>query len=102
MDDWLCTFGSVIDGKCSISTGRKSLVTSILSIGTFCGALLGAPVADYIGRKFGVITACAVFSVGVAMQTGSTAMGLFLAGRVIAGLGVGLVSTLVPMYQSEW
>ena len=102
MNDWLCTFGTVIDGACSISTGRKSLVTSILSLGTFLGALIGAPVGDYIGRKWGVVTACAVFSAGVAMQTASTGMNLFLAGRVIAGLGVGLVSTLVPMYQSEW
>jgi SP family sugar:H+ symporter-like MFS transporter len=35
------------------------------------------------------------------MQTASTAIPLFVVGRVIAGLGVGLVSTLVPMYQSE-
>ncbi len=25
-----------------------------------------------------------------------------VAGRVIAGLGVGIVSCLVPLYQSEW
>jgi MFS transporter, SP family, sugar:H+ symporter len=35
------------------------------------------------------------------MQTASTALPLFVVGRVFAGLGVGLVSTLVPMYQSE-
>ena len=35
------------------------------------------------------------------MQTGSTSIALYVVGRVFAGLGVGLVSTLVPMYQSE-
>ena len=35
------------------------------------------------------------------MQTAATAIPLFVIGRVWAGLGVGLVSTLVPMYQSE-
>jgi SP family sugar:H+ symporter-like MFS transporter len=45
--------------------------------------------------------ACLVFSIGVALQTAATAIPLFVVGRVWAGLGVGLVSTLVPMYQSE-
>jgi MFS family permease len=66
------------------------------------GALLGSPVADILGRKMGIIVSCLVFSIGIAMQTASTAMPLFVVGRVFAGLGVGLVSCLVPMYQSEW
>jgi MFS transporter, SP family, sugar:H+ symporter len=57
---------------------------------------------DILGRKNGLIAACLVFSIGVAMQTGSTGIPLFVVGRVFAGLGVGMVSCLVPMYQSEW
>lgn len=48
-----------------------------------------------------LILACFIFSFGVALQTGATALPLFVAGRVFAGLGVGMVSCLVPMYQSE-
>jgi MFS transporter, SP family, sugar:H+ symporter len=66
------------------------------------GALLASPVADIIGRKLGIIAACLVFSVGIAMQTASAEIPLFVVGRVFAGIGVGLVSCLVPMYQSEW
>ena len=61
-----------------------------------------APVGDYIGRKWGVVVACLVFSIGVAFQTAATGIPLFIVGRVFAGAGVGLVSCLVPMYQSEW
>jgi len=57
---------------------------------------------DILGRKRGLIAACFVFSIGVAMQVASTAIPLFVVGRVFAGLGVGMVSCLVPMYQSEW
>jgi len=85
----------------AITSAEESLVVSILSAGTFFGALLASPVADILGRKYGIITACLVFSVGIAMQTASTSMPLFVVGRVFAGLGVGLVSCLVPMYQSE-
>lgn len=35
------------------------------------------------------------------MQTGSHTFAVFVVGRVFAGLGVGIVSTLIPMYLSE-
>ena len=72
-----------------------------MSDSLYLGALLAAPFGDYLGRKMGLIASCLVFCVGVAMQTAATKLPLFVVGRVWAGLGVGLVSTLVPMYQSE-
>ncbi|KAJ8079497.1 Plasma membrane low glucose sensor [Marasmius tenuissimus] len=106
MPDWLQTFGHPPEngdpnGSYFISSSEESLIVSILSAGTFFGALLGAPVADVLGRKWGVVFACLVFAIGVAMQTAATEKALFVVGRVFAGLGVGLVSCLVPMYQSE-
>ncbi|TEB29145.1 AmMst-1 [Coprinellus micaceus] len=58
-------------------SSTESLIVSILSAGTFFGALLGAPVADILGRKWGVVLACVVFSVGIAMQTAASAIPLF-------------------------
>ncbi|KAH9978316.1 MFS monosaccharide transporter [Russula compacta] len=107
MPDWLHTFGHPVpvsstspDGY-GISSSQRSLVVSILSAGTFFGALLAAPFADILGRKWGTVASCLVFSIGIALQTAATELALFVVGRVFAGLGVGLVSTLVPMYQSE-
>jgi SP family sugar:H+ symporter-like MFS transporter len=97
MPDWLNTFGT--NGK--ITTSQQSEIVSLLSAGTFFGALLAAPMADIIGRKMGLIASCLVFAFGVALQTAATAIPLFVAGRVFAGLGVGLVSCIIPMYQSE-
>lgn len=57
---------------------------------------------DYVGRKLGIICSCLVFCIGVALQIGALHLPLFIVGRVIAGLGVGLISCLIPMYQSEW
>jgi SP family sugar:H+ symporter-like MFS transporter len=102
MEFWLKTFGYQNDqGQWVISTPNESLIVSILSLGTFFGALLAAPMADILGRRWGIIAANVVFSAGVAMQTAATAVPLFVAGRVFAGLGVGMVSCLVPMYQAE-
>lgn len=101
MDDWLHTFGS-FDSSLSyyLPTNDQSLVVSILSAGTFFGALLAFPMGDIVGRKWGIIASCAVFCLGVGLQL-DTNWATFVVGRVIAGFGVGLVSCLVPMYQSE-
>jgi hypothetical protein len=88
-------------GEPDISPSQSSAVVSILSAGTFFGALTAAPFGDLMGRRLGLIASCLVFNVGVAMQTAATSLPLFLAGRFFAGFGVGLVSALIPLYQSE-
>jgi sugar porter (SP) family MFS transporter len=42
-----------------------------------------------------------VFTFGVILQTAATAIPMFVAGRFFAGLGVGLLSATIPLYQSE-
>jgi len=103
MQDWLCVFGKAdpTTGVCAITSSQQSLVVSILSAGTFFGALFAAPTADFLGRRWSVVLAVIIFCAGVAMQTAATALPLFVVGRVFAGLGVGMVSMLIPMYQSE-
>jgi SP family sugar:H+ symporter-like MFS transporter len=96
MPYWVKTMATEVNaaGVPHITTTQESLVVSILSAGTFCGALLAGPLGDYLGRRMGLIASCVVFSIGVAMQTASTGLNLFIGGRVVAGLGVGLVSAL--------
>jgi SP family sugar:H+ symporter-like MFS transporter len=85
-----------------ITASQDSLIVSILSAGTFFGALSAAPMADILGRRIGLMLSCGiVFNLGVILQTASTSRPMFIAGRFFAGLGVGLVSAIIPMYQSE-
>ncbi len=67
---------------------------SILSAGTFFGALAAAPLGDFIGRQWGLIASSIVFIFGVVLQTAAVAIPLFVAGRFFAGFGVGLISAL--------
>lgn len=104
MDYWLKLFANHIDpatGKPVLTSGQSSEIVSLLSVGTFFGALLSAPTGDLLGRKMGLMSWLVVFCVGVALQTAATAIPLFVAGRTIAGLGVGGLSALIPLYQSE-
>lgn len=89
------------EGNLALTSSQTSLVVSILSAGTFLGALTASPAGDRLGRRMGLIAACGVFAIGVAFQVASTAIPLMVVGRLFAGYGVGLVSALVPMYQSE-
>ncbi|KAJ5210089.1 MFS monosaccharide transporter [Penicillium cf. griseofulvum] len=89
------------DGNLTITSSQSSAIVSILSAGTFFGALGAAPMGDFIGRRWGLIISTGVFTLGVILQTAATAIPLFLAGRFFAGFGVGLISALVPLYQSE-
>lgn len=80
---------------------KKSLITSILSAGTFFGALIAGDLADWIGRRTTIIAGCGIFLLGVILQTASSALGLLVAGRLIAGFGVGFVSAIIILYMSE-
>ncbi|KAI1079379.1 general substrate transporter [Whalleya microplaca] len=84
-----------------LSGEHKSLITSILSAGTFFGALMAGDLADWIGRRVTIICGCLVFLVGVALQTASAGLGLIVAGRLVAGFGVGCVSAILILYMSE-
>ncbi len=91
-------------GVTAVSDSHQSLVVSILSCGTFFGALIAGDVADIIGRKWTVIIGCVIYMIGVVIQmiTGlGDALGAIVAGRLIAGVGVGFESAIVILYMSE-
>lgn len=85
----------------NITTWQKSLTVSILSLGTFFGALLGGVVAERIGPRPTIMLSSLIFAVGVAIQVASSNIGGLIAGRIVAGLGVGGVSAIVILYVSE-
>jgi MFS family permease len=52
------------NGACAISSGNTSLIVSILSAGTFFGALIAGDVSDIIGRKWTIVIGCAIYIIG--------------------------------------
>lgn len=60
------------------------------------------PIASKLGRRSGLILSSLVFTVGTILQIiNAHTLGTFYAGRVIAGLGIGAATTLIPMYAAE-
>jgi len=103
MPDFIRRFGVAgPDGKYVLSSSRQSIITSLLSAGTFVGALGQAFTSDRFGRRGSILIWAAVFTIGVAVQTGTGfSIVQITIGRFIAGLGVGAMSAIVPLYNGE-
>ena len=91
-------------GADSLTSPHQSLIVSILSAGTFFGAIGGGDCAEIIGRKWTVIAGCGIYMIGCVIQmiTGhGNGLGVIVSGRLIAGIGVGFESAIVILYMSE-
>ncbi|KAG6148545.1 hypothetical protein E4U11_000516 [Claviceps purpurea] len=83
------------------SKAQVGTMVAILEIGAFIASLVVGRVGDIIGRRRTILYGSCIFFVGGALQTAATSMAMMMVGRIIAGLGVGMLSTIVPVYQSE-
>ncbi|KAG9810470.1 general substrate transporter, partial [Aureobasidium melanogenum] len=98
MDDFLRRFGE----NGAFSPSREGTIVGLLSIGTLIGAIIAAPIADRLGRRMCILIGNVVFWIGMIVQMTSTHHWYQIAiGRWVAGLGVGALSVLTPMYMSE-
>ncbi|KAK9383292.1 general substrate transporter [Kockiozyma suomiensis] len=76
-------------------------MVAILEIGAFLSSLMVGRVGDIIGRRRTIFYGSIVFVIGGGFQTFSIGMNTMILGRIISGFGVGMLSTIVPVYQSE-
>ncbi|KAM0248018.1 hypothetical protein ACHAQJ_009623 [Trichoderma viride] len=84
-----------------LPTQQDSLIVSILSAGTFSGALIASDIADFFGRRTTMIMGSIIYTIGVVLQAASSTLAVMVTGRLIAGLGVGFVSAIIILYMSE-
>lgn len=76
-------------------------MVAILEVGAFISSLSVGRIGDMIGRRKTILYGSCVFFIGGMLQTIANGMPMMLLGRIIAGFGVGALSTIVPVYQSE-
>lgn len=69
--------------------------------GEALGALTQTAIGDRLGRIRFMQLMCIIVTIGTAIQTGCVNIGMFLAGRVLAGFAVGGMVSTVPIYLSE-
>lgn len=82
----------------------KANIVSVYQAGAFFGSLFAYASGYFIGRKRSMIIFSLIFIVGAGMMLGANGqrgLGLIIGGRVLAGIGVGGASNMVPIYISE-
>ncbi|KAK9455920.1 putative hexose carrier protein [Dipodascopsis uninucleata] len=76
-------------------------IVSAYEVGAMFGALFQFLIGDRYGRKVGILGGTVVIFIGAVLQTSSFGLTQFLVGRVIAGLGLGAITTVIPVWLTE-
>ncbi|TIA89553.1 hypothetical protein E3P99_01987 [Wallemia hederae] len=88
--------------NCKFPSEDKSLFTSIVFVGELVGALSSSVIGDYFGRKGLFLSACLMGIIGTILQVARVGdHAIFVVGRLILGICVGMMSNGAPLYLSE-
>ena len=83
------------------SANLQAWAMSSALIGCILGAIVSGVISDKLGRKLPLLLAASLFTIS-ALGTGiADTYNTFIVYRIIGGLGIGLASTLSPMYIAE-
>lgn len=69
------------DGTPDFLAKELALMVSILSAGTFVGAILAAPAGDRLGRRKSLMISIGIFAFGCVLQTIADRIPMMVAGR---------------------
>ncbi|KAK4684798.1 MFS transporter, SP family, sugar:H+ symporter, partial [Tremellales sp. Uapishka_1] len=99
-------YGYLVSGAGATATyaytsTNQSLWTSIIQVGEVFGSLSAGFVGDKGGRKGAALVAIILVTIGVVIQMVKNISALLTVGRLIIGLGIGMISNTVPLYLSE-
>ncbi|KFY63324.1 hypothetical protein V497_02045, partial [Pseudogymnoascus sp. VKM F-4516 (FW-969)] len=83
------------------SKGLTGAVVSVYIAGEAIGALTQTFIGDKLRHIQFMQLMCVIGTIGTVIQTASVNIGMFLAGRVLAGFAVGGMVATVPVYLSE-
>ncbi|EAT80651.2 hypothetical protein SNOG_12239 [Parastagonospora nodorum SN15] len=100
MDQFLGRFPRV-SAEASGAGFWKGLMTAMLELGALIGALFAGYLADKLSRKYAIVVAVCVFTVGSILQTAAIEYAMLTIGRLIGGMGIGALATIAPLYISE-
>ncbi|KAF4551123.1 Hexose transporter HXT13-like protein [Elsinoe fawcettii] len=90
------------DGTYYFSAIRQGTMVANLCAGALVGSMLGGKLADTLGRRMTISSSALFCMLGKILEIASTAhWAQFAVGRFVSGIGIGSLSVVVPMYQSE-
>ncbi|EGG07923.1 uncharacterized protein MELLADRAFT_47943 [Melampsora larici-populina 98AG31] len=79
-------------------------IVSFYQMGCFLGALFAYPLGHFYGRRKSLLISVLIFLIGAIFMTisnRSNGLSLIYVGRVFTGFGIGIVSSITPIYIAE-
>ncbi|KAF2718202.1 general substrate transporter [Polychaeton citri CBS 116435] len=87
--------------QCTGDANTQAAGVAIYQIGCFLGAVLVLFYGEKWGRKPSTFWGSLIMVIGTILQASAHDYGLFVAGRVVGGVGNGMVTSTIPTWQSE-
>ncbi|KAI8241003.1 hypothetical protein K4K56_011763 [Colletotrichum sp. SAR 10_98] len=101
MDSFKKEYG-LMDQPKAVLASLEGNVVSVIQAGAFAGALLSMWLANRVGRRFSLIIASILVFIGVALQAAASGhIEAMYVGRLVAGVAIGIASSVNPLYVSE-
>lgn len=79
----------------------EGIIVSIYNLGAFSGCILAFFICEKLGRRRAMWLAMCFIITGATLQTTAFTVPHLMIGRYITGIGTGIETSTVPMYQSE-
>lgn len=57
--------------------------------------------SEYFGRKRPILAGTTIAIIGAVIQTAANGVPMFIVGRIISGVGTGINTTIIPIWQAE-
>ncbi|KAM0789147.1 hypothetical protein ACM66B_003200 [Microbotryomycetes sp. NB124-2] len=83
------------------SSKTLSTVVAIYEVGCFFGAAIALTVGERLGRKRSIALGAVLMTIGAVVQGITYGVAQIIVGRIILGLGMGLINSTAPVLQAE-
>ncbi|KAJ0726022.1 putative major facilitator, sugar transporter, major facilitator superfamily [Helianthus annuus] len=77
------------------------ILVGILNLYSLVGSAAAGRTSDWIGRRYTIVLAGAIFFVGAILMGFATNYAFLMVGRFVAGIGVGYALMIAPVYTAE-
>ncbi|KAL2106144.1 hypothetical protein VUR80DRAFT_7220 [Thermomyces stellatus] len=93
-EDFLDQFNHPTDSETGI-------IVSCFNLGCLAGCFVNFIIGDFLGRRRAIWCGMVLVIIGAALQASAFSRAQLIVGRLLTGLGTGMKTSTVPMYQSE-
>ncbi|KAG8367910.1 hypothetical protein BUALT_Bualt16G0121900 [Buddleja alternifolia] len=84
-----------------ISDVQIEILVGTINIYSLVGSALAGRTSDWIGRRYTIILASAIFFVGALLMGFANGYAFLMVGRFVAGIGMGYALMIAPVYAAE-